>query len=561
MHCEPCSRYPAPGWPCLGLLAGLIAAIVFAMTGCSTGNSSTAMSSSPAPTPRQVLILPNVGTQDLNYLDPAQEPDANDPAQGPDPNSALALSMLYSGLVRTDKDLHVIPDQASWEISPDGRVYTFHLKPNIAFSDGTPVTAATYVYSLTRALLPEVKSPLAAILEKPIVGASAVSSGKSRVLSGVQAIDRYTLRITLTRPTPYFLASLTNELFFPVNQKLIERYGQSGWTEHVAGNGIGTGPFMVKAWEHNVRMILVPNPHYYGAHPRLSEIDMVFVNDPATAYQQYRAGQFSLIWNIPQSDLAAARGLAGFISYPQQETDMLFFNTRMPPFDNVTVRQAFAYALDRTTLVQTQLKDAATAAPTLIPPGLPGYKTDYQGPSFDAEKARALLRSVYPDTALVPPIVFTYPTALLSRSEANALCSMWSSVLNISVKPLPVELNAYTDELSQHQIQLGFIQWYALYPDPHNWLAPNLLSNAPHNESRWQNQTFDQLITEAEQANGETRFALYQQAEQLALEEVAILPLDHETISAIIPPWVHGITLNARGLYVADWSQVYLSPH
>ncbi|RAQ95075.1 hypothetical protein A4R35_05975 [Thermogemmatispora tikiterensis] len=519
------------------------------------------MSNSPAPTPRQVLVLPNVGTQDLNYLDPAQEPDANDPAQGPDPNSALALSMLYSGLVRTDKNLNVVPDQASWEISPDGRVYTFHLKPNIAFSDGTPVTAASYVYSLTRALLPEVKSPLAAVLEKPIVGASAVMSGKSRVLAGVQAVDRYTLRITLTRSTPYFLASLTNELFFPVNQQLIERYGQSDWTEHAVGNGIGCGPFMVKAWEHNVKMILVPNPYYYGARPRLSEIDMIFVNDPATAYQQYRAGQFSLIWNIPQSDLPAARGLAGFVSNPQQETDMLFFNTRMPPFDNATVRQAFAYALDRATLVQTLLKDAATLAPTLIPPGLPGYQTDYQGLPFDAEKARELLRSVYPDTALMPPIVLTYPTALLSRAEANALCSMWSNVLNISVKPLPVELNAYTDELSQHQVQLGFIQWYALYPDPHNWLAPNLLSGALHNESLWQNQTFDQLITQADQTSGEARFALYQQAEQLALEEVAILPLDHETINAIIPPWVHGISLNARGLYVEDWSQVYLSPH
>jgi oligopeptide transport system substrate-binding protein len=530
-------------------------------TACNTSGPNTPNSGASRQPSRQILLLPNVGAQDLYYLDPAQEPNANDPNQGPDPNSALALSMLYSGLVRTDQHLNIIPDQATWDISPDGRVYTFHLKNNLRFSDGTLITAQTYVYSLTRALLPEVKSPLGPVLEKPILGAAAVSSGKARTLAGVQAPDPQTLRITLTAPTPYFLASLSNELFFPVNQQLIQRYGQSGWTDHAVGNAIGSGPFMIKSWEHNVKMILVPNPYYYGPRPRLSEIDMIFVADPATAFQEYRAGQFNLIWNIPQSDLAAARGIAGFLSVPLQETDMLFFNTRMPPFDNPIVRQAFSYAIDRATLVHSCFKDSVIVAATLIPPGIPDYQSDYQGLTFDAQRALQLLRLVYPDPSLAPPITFSFPPALISPSEARLLASMWSSTLKVSIKLLPTELNAYDDELTAHQIQLGFAQWYALYPDPHNWLAPNLLSNAPHNNGQWQNQQFDQLIEQADHSQGDERMVLYQQAEQLALDDGALLPLDHETISAIIPPWVHGITLNAYGLYVADWSQVYLSPH
>ena len=124
-------------------------------------------------------------------------------------------------------------------------------------------------------MLPETKSPIAANLESNIVGASDVATGKSTTLSGVKAVDDQTLQVTLVRPTAYFLQLLTVNLFFPVNEKLITQYGQADWVSHIAGNGAGTGPFMVKSWQHNVNMVLVPNPHYYGAKPRLTEVDML----------------------------------------------------------------------------------------------------------------------------------------------------------------------------------------------------------------------------------------------------------------------------------------------
>src|SRR5207245_8855052 len=144
---------------------------------------------------------PNVGTQDIGPMDPAQ---------GPDANSAVAVGMVYTGLVKFDKDLNVVPDQATWSISSDRKTYTFTLKPGITFSDGTPVTAQTYVYTLTRALLPEVKSGIATFFEGAIVGATDVNAGKTKTLAGVKALDDATLQITLTHATPYFLEVLTN---------------------------------------------------------------------------------------------------------------------------------------------------------------------------------------------------------------------------------------------------------------------------------------------------------------------------------------------------------------
>ena len=219
------------------------------------GGSPSASTNSSAIAAKQVLTFPNVGTTDIGVFDPAL---------GPDANSALAINMVYSGLVRTDKSLNVIPDQATWHISDDKKTYTFNIKSGITFSDGTPVTAQSYVYTWTRALLPEVGSPVSSYLEGPIAGSDKVINGKSKTLSGVKAIDDHTLQVTLSQPTPYFLEDLTTSIFFALNQKLISQYGQKTWIQHVEGEGVGTGPFMVKMWNRNVQMVLVPNPHYYG---------------------------------------------------------------------------------------------------------------------------------------------------------------------------------------------------------------------------------------------------------------------------------------------------------
>ncbi len=530
----------------------LLGGLVIILAACGGGNTSPTTNGAPNLAADQTLILPNVGTGDIGDLDPAL---------GPDANSAIAVGMIFSGLVKSDKSLNVVPDQATWDISNNNTVYTFHLKTGITFSDGTPVTAQSYVYTLTRALLPSVKSGIASFFEGSIVGADAVNSGKTKTLAGVKALDDQTLQITLTQPTPYFLEVLTNYLFFPLNQKIIEQYGQTDWVNHAAGMGIGTGPFMVKEWDHNVKMILVPNPHYYGAKTRLKEVDMLFISDLGTAFKSYRAGQYSLDWNILPADLAVAKGIPGFTFSPLLQSDLLFFSNKMPPFNNSAVRQAFAYSIDKATLARAIFKGAVTPAQTIIPPGMPGYQPNYPGIPYDPAKAKQLLQSVYPDVSKVPPITFSYPNSQVSPDEAAALQQMWQNALGVQVKLNPVELNAYTDEQTKHEIQFGFTQWSADFPDPYDWLTLNLYSTAANNNGDWNNPMFDQTVTQAEKTTGDARIALYNKAEQIAITDVGWLPLDHQSLAAIIPSWVHGVSLNGNGLFFGDWSDVYLLQH
>jgi oligopeptide transport system substrate-binding protein len=536
-------------FPAIFLFLG---AMVLILSACGGGGTNTSNKNSKTPATTQVLRFPNVGITDVAVLDPAQ---------GPDANSAVVVNMLYSGLVRTDKNLNVIPDQATWQVSSENKVYTFKIKPGVTFSDGTPVNAQSYIYTWTRALLPATASPIASFFEAPIVGSDAVSAGQSNTLAGVKAVDDHTLQVTLKQPTPYFLEELTNSLFYPLNQHLIEQYGAKNWTQHVEGNGIGTGPFMVKTWQHNARMVFVPNPHYYGNKTRLTEVDMYFVNDPATAFKAYRAGQYDFVWNISPDDQVTAKGLSGFVRTPLLQTDLLFFDNSRPPFDNAAIRQAFAYATDRNTLVHAVLKDAVTPAPTIIPPGMPGYQPTYTGLPYDATKAKSLMQSVYPDVTKVPPITFSYPGSQVSSSEAAALQQMWQNALGVQVKLRSVELSAYNDETSKHQVQFGFTQWGADFPDPYDWLYLNLFSTADNNSGRWSNAEFDQTLKQAEAASGDARIALYNKAEQIAISDVGWLPIDHQAQAAIIPAWAQGVAQNGNGLYFGDWSDVYIGQH
>lgn len=536
---------------CSGMFFVVLGALLVVLSACGGGNTTTPGMTLAA---KQVLRFPNVGIADANsaFLDPAQ---------GPDANTAQVVNMIYSGLVRSDVNLNVIPDQATWDISPDNKVYTFHLKSGLTFSDGTPITAQTYVYTLTRALLPEVKSPIATFFEANIVGANDVNAGKTRTLAGVKALDDSTLQMTLTQPTPYFLEVLTNSLYYPLNEKVIDQYGQTNWPNQVAGNAVGSGPFIVKEWDHQVKMILAPNPHYYGAKAKLSEVDMYFVNEATTAFNAYQAKQYDFVWNITPPDQLIAKHGAGFVLHPLLQTDLLFFNNKMAPFGNAAVRQAFAYATNKNLLVQAVFNGSVLAAPTIIPPGMPGYEPNYPGIVYDQAKAKALLQSVYPDVSKVPSITFSYPNSQVSTQEATVLQQMWQDALGIQVTLSPVDLNTYNTETNNHAIQFGFTQWGADFPDPYDWLALNLTTNASNNNGEWSNATFDATIAQAEQTSGAARIALYNQAEQIAIQDVGWLPLDHQALAAMLPSWLHGVTLNGNGLYFGDWSNVYLLQH
>jgi ABC-type oligopeptide transport system substrate-binding subunit len=192
---------------------------------------------------------------------------------------------------------------------------------------------------------------------------------------------------------------------------------------------------------------------------------------------------------------------------------------------------------------------------------MPGYQPNYPGIPYDKARAKTLMQSVYPDVSKVPPITFSYPNSQVTPEEAATLQQMWQDALGVHVNLRAVDLTAYNAETANHQVQFGFTQWSADFPDPYDWLTLNLFSTAPNNSGGWNNPMFDQVVTQAEKSSGDARIKLYNQAEQIAVQDVGWLPIDHEAMAAIIPSWIHGVTLNGSGLFFGDWSGVYLLQH
>jgi ABC-type oligopeptide transport system substrate-binding subunit len=287
-------------------------------------------------------------------------------------------------------------------------------------------------------------------------------------------------------------------------------------------------------------------------------LDAYFISDPRVAYTVNRAGRYDLDWDMVPTDQVAAKLLQGFQRIPQLETDVLFFDTARAPFNSTAVRQAFADALDKQTYASSTMQDSVTPADTLFPPAMPGYQA--QAATYNTKAASALLKSAYPNLAKLPAITFTYPDTLVSSDMATALQGMWQKALGIQVNLQPLASDVYSQEMDAHDIQFGFAAWTAQVDDPADFSA-RLLSNSTQNAGQWHNSAYDQLVTQAEAKTGVARLQMYHQAEQIALNDAAIIPLDHQETTALIPTWVEGISVNAEGLYFGDWSQVKILNH
>lgn len=539
-----------------------LCSLLFIVSSCGASSGSLVLShGKPTLAASQHLSLPLIGTTDIASIDPASNLDQS---------GKLLAGMLYSGLVRQDEHFQVLPDQATWRISSDGKTYTFTIKSGVTFADGAPVTAQTYVDSWSRALTTAAASssslptppdpsamPLPYTLALPIAGAQELYTGKTHTLSGVHAIDAHTLQVTLTRPSATFLQSLAQPFFFPANPNLIAAYTQRPWPVTLAKQGIGTGPFIVKAWNPDISLVLVPNPQYYGPKLTLTQLTLYFMNDPRVAFTANRAGRFDLTYDMVTTDQLSAAKLHNYFSATLLQTDALFFDTTQPPFNSLMFRQAFAAALDKPQLAHVTLMDTVDPAESLFPSTMVGYQA--RPVSFNANRASQLWAEATKDKPL-PSITFTYPQSALSVPTVAALQAQWQQSLGIHVNLLPLEDDAYAHALRSHTIQLGLYSWSSQLNDPAEF-ASYLLSTSPQNAGQWQNSVYDRSVAQAQAASGTERLHLYDQAEQIALSDAAIVPLYHEVGSSLVGTWIQGVTYNAAGLYVGDWSQVKILNH
>lgn len=506
---------------------------------------------------KHVLVWPNVGVTDLPQLDPALTDDTN---------SMQAVELIFSGLVKLNTQLQVVPGVAySWQVSPDGKTYTFYLPTQLRFADGTPVTSRTVIYSWDRAL----RMTSTAVQDGGegglfylghILGAPDVAAGRASTARGLKAVSAQVLQVQLDAPIAYFLTELASPPAFLVPEHLIQKYGEQKWVDHA----VGTGPFLLGHWTHGVRMTFVPNTFYYGDKPSLDEVDMPFAQDAHAALLAYRAGQYDLTWDITGPDYPQAHTEKNFLEIPLLETDALVPNTTMEPFNHPEVRKAFAEALDVQVLAHQVMGDSVLATTTIVPPGMPDYApSSVRGLALNAQEARQLLQAVYPDVTTMPAVTLTYPTNGLPQAEAQAMQVMWQRVLGVNVSLAPVEPSTYQREFEGGQLQLGVVNWMPDLADPWDLLTMNLHSGAPANVGGWQSMPFDQLVDQADVLFNDAaqRASLYQQAEQLALSDAAWIPLDHSKFTAFIAPYVHGLVETPVGVMAPDWSLVTVGAH
>ena len=461
-----------------------------------------------------------------------------------DMNIAVAL---FEGLtVLDEKTAQPVPGAAErWEVSPDGLVYTFHLRPGLRWSDGSPLTANDFAYSFRRILTPALGAAYAYVLW-PIKHAQAFNAGKLANFSevGVAVVDDTTLRLTLERPTPYLPALAALPAWAPVRRATVEQFGPptdraAAWTR--PGNFVGNGPFVLAAWQPNARLTVAKNPHYHDAARNRLERVVFFPTEKADVEElNFRAGQVHLSFSLPAAKIPAYRRQSPerLRVDPLINTFYLNLNVTRPPLDNVRLRRALALAIDREAIARVVFNGSAQPARTLTAPDHSGY-TPPARPGLDYAAARALLAEAgYPGGRGLPAL----PIQVLNDDKfpqvAATLQGMWQRELGVRITIEPYEQKTWIQNQQTLAHTLALMGWTADFADPITFLDL-FRTGGGNNWTGWGSKDYDALLDQAANtADPATRFKILQQAETCLLEAAPIAPFVFNSRAYLIHPAV-----------------------
>jgi oligopeptide transport system substrate-binding protein len=494
------------------------------------------------------------GGQELRLLDSG--PITLDPAISADMSSHTYVLHIFSGLVRLDSELNTVPDIAdSWEISADGRTYTFHLRQGVRFHSGREVQADDFKYSWERACDPATGSGTAATYLGDIVGAGDMLAGRTGEIRGIEVVDDYTLEVTIDEPKVYFLSKLSYPTAFVVDRDNVES-GTNWWRQPN-----GTGPFKLSEWKEGQWLILEPHQGHYSEPARLERVMFYLLAGAPMA--MYELGQIDVA-PVYSDYIDLVRDEDGpfygeLAATPELSLYYIGFNTARPPFDDASVRQAFCHAVDKQRIASVIFRDMMSVADGILPPGMPGYDESLQGLEYDVQKAVQLIAdSSYGDVSNLPPITMTvsgYGNYILSY--LGAIIQEWQHNLGVEVSVRQLEPENFIYYLKEEKDDVFMMGWIADYPDPHDFLDVLFSTGSQYNFCEYSNSELDGLLDRAavEQDEG-LRLAMYRQAEQLLVEDAACLPLLHGANHVVIKPYVKGYQLSPLGM--PDLSQVYV---
>jgi len=562
-----------------GFLPTLLCTLAMLLAACGGSNGGTTSTTTKAPASKQIYITPFIGVTDIKSFDPAIINDEF---------SNEAADLVFTSLVQLNDKLEVV-DQlaASHSIAADGTTYTFKLRPNLKFSDGTPLTSADVAYSIDRAFDPAVKSPYALGNLTVIKDEDKRASGQIKTLIGDSLLtpDPQTLIIKTTQKAGYFLEELTQDTSRVVEKSLVQKYGSS-FTDHLNEGGC-TGPWEISKYIHGKEIDFVPNPYYYGPKPQLKKLIVPFYQSRATAYNAYQANQVDSA-AVLTSQLQQAEALpeGQYHHYPVLVFTYITMNYLAKPFDNIKIRQAFALAINRDEIAHNIYHDTEIASYHLFPQGMPGYNPNLTGPAgvtstgSNAALAKQLFQQGLQEEGLtlatLPPITYTTSSTgdIDVRNMIAAMQQMWKNVLGVNVAINDIDFNKMLDEMNAATNNSKGIQMWTLgsgysYPDPQNLTTGFYPGNPGNNMNYGQNNSSDaaaqqknqQLMEQADaNLNPTSRIQQYQQAEQQMVNDVAMSTLYQQATSGVRKPCVVGTTLNAQAITPPDdWANVYIT--
>lgn len=466
---------------------------------------------------------------DLVFLNGA-EPETLDPALMTFQLDQRVAYALFEGLAAYDAAGTPQPGVAqSWESSPDGLVYTFHLRKNALWSDGRPVTAHDFVSSWRRTLAPATAAEYAQSLWV-LKNSKAFNEGTLADFAqvGVRAPDDQTLEVTLENPTPYFLGLCCQSMFLPMPVTVIERWGDA-WTkpEHIVTNGA----FLLADWRLNDKIRLTKNPRYWNADAvKLDTVDVLPISHPNTALNFFASGLADLIMDkslTPPDLIPTLRQRPIFHAAPFLGTVFLRFNCLRPPFNDPRVRQAFSLVVDKNLVVQKVTQAGELPADGIVPPGVTGYEPPESGMKRDPERARALLAEAgFPGGRGFPDVSYLYNEFRITEILGVELQSMIQRELGIRIGLRRQENKVYNRSVAAVDYDLAFSNWIGDYNDPNTFLEL-FVTGSGNNRTGWSDATYDGWIADAaREADNTRRFDFFRRAERkLITEQTPICPI------------------------------------
>ncbi|PSU29328.1 peptide ABC transporter substrate-binding protein [Photobacterium lutimaris] len=484
-----------------------------------------------------------------------------DPSYSSDTSSSRVIADMFEGLVTQSPDGKIIPALATqWEQSEDGKIFTFHLRDDIKWSNGEPIVASDFEYSFKRVVDPKTGAPYAWYYSTAhILNADKINEGKLPLDElGVKALDDKTLQVTLDKPVPYFVKMMVHESTFPVYRPAIEAHGDA-WTK--PENIVTSSAYKLANWTLNERIVLERNPHYWNNEKTvINQVTYLPIADLTSEYNRFRTGEIHITSSFPLEQYNAIKKQRPdeLLTMPSLGTYYYLFNVSKAPFDDPRVRKALAYAIDRDVVTKVILGQGQLPAYGVTPPSVDGFvspKLSWAKLSQKerTQKAKELLAEAGFDKSNPLSFELVYNTSESHKKLAIVMSSMWSKALGAKVNLANQEWKTFLQKLGQKDFTVARYAWIGDYNEASTFLS--YFESAGMNYSRWSSDAYDEAMAKAILSpSNDERNKYYQQAEQVFAEEMPAIPLYHYTRSVLKSTKVGGYSATnaAEARYTRD---------